>query len=94
MALPIFRAFCKITFDTVVGKYVHFSPKNYEPFIKYFNPRISMNKLTIRFKKSVNYLILNTSIDYCHPECVAGTFKKEKKLKKKGNQLENVLNVK
>ena len=36
------NAFCKITFDTVVGKYVHFSPQNYEPFIKEFNPRISL----------------------------------------------------
>lgn len=79
------RAFCKITFDTVVGKYVHFSPKNYEPFIKYFNPRISMNKLTIRFKKPNGELFdFGTSIDYCHPECVAAHLKKKKRAEKEG----------
>ncbi len=77
------RAFCKITFDTVVGKYVHFSPKNYEPFIKHFNPRISMNRLTIRFKKPNGELFdFGTSIDYCHPECVAAHLKKKRKAEK------------
>ncbi len=78
------KAFCKITFDTVVGKYVHFSPQNYEPFIKHFNPRISLTRLTIRFLKPNGDLFdFGNSIDYCHPECMAAHLKRKKKSGKK-----------
>ena len=78
------NAFCKITFDTVVGKYVHFSPQNYEPFIKEFNPRISLNRLTIRFKKPNGKLFdFGTSIDYCHAECMQAYINRKGKRKRK-----------
>ena len=81
------KAFCKITFDTVVGKYVHFSPQNYEPFIKEFNPRISLNRLTIRFKKPNGKLFdFGTSIDYCHAECMAAYINRKGKRKKKDDE--------
>lgn len=78
------NAFCKITFDTVVGKYVHFSPQNYEPFIKEFNPRISLNRLTIHFKKPNGKLFdFGSSIDYCHAECMAAYINRKGKRKRK-----------
>ena len=78
------NAFCKITFDTVVGKYVHFSPQNYEPFIKEFNPRISLNRLTIHFKKPNGKLFdFGSSIDYCHAECMAAFINRKGKRKRK-----------
>ena len=81
------KAFCKITFDTVVGKYVHFSPQNYEPFIKEFNPRISLSRLTIRFKKPNGKLFdFGTSIDYCHAECMAAYIARKGKKKRKGKE--------
>ena len=89
------RAFCKITFDTVVGKYVHFSPKNYEPLIKYFNPRIDLSRLTIRFLKPNGELFdFGTSINYCHPECVAAYLKRKKKKGEKSKKVKCKLSSK
>ena len=43
-----------------------------------------MNKLTIRFKKPNGELFdFGTSIDYCHPECVAAHLKKKRKSRKR-----------
>ena len=42
-----------------------------------------MNRLTIRFKKPNGELFdFGTSIDYCHPECVAAHLKKKRKAEK------------
>jgi len=45
------KAFAKITFDRNIGKYKEFSTNNSnnDRFIKKFNPRIGINKLTINF---------------------------------------------
>ena len=43
------KAFAKITFDKNIGKYKEFKGEGNEHFIKTFNPRIGINKLTIRF---------------------------------------------
>ena len=40
--------------------------QNYEPFIKEFNPRISLNRLTIHFKPNGKLFDFGSSIDYCH----------------------------
>ena len=89
------RAFCKITFDTVVGKYVHFSPQNYEPFIKEFNPRISLNRLTIHFKKPNGKLFdFGTSIDYCHAECMAAHINRKGRKRRKDDDTEDGKSIK
>lgn len=45
------KAFAKITFDIDCGKYKRFNSKNHEEFIKYFNPRRAISRLTLRVLK-------------------------------------------
>ena len=45
------KAFAKITFDIDCGKYKRFNSKNQEEFIKYFNPRRAISRLTLRVLK-------------------------------------------
>ena len=45
------KAFAKITFDIDCGKYKRFNSNNQEEFIKYFNPRRAISRLTIRVLK-------------------------------------------
>lgn len=45
------NAFGKISFGKVIGNYAYYSAPKENQLIKYFNPRISLSKMTIRIKK-------------------------------------------
>lgn len=44
-------AFGKISFDKTIGNYAYYSSPENNHLIKYFNPRISLNKITIKIRK-------------------------------------------
>jgi hypothetical protein len=50
------KAFAKITFDIDCGKYKRFNSENNGEFIKYFNPRRAISRLTLRVLKPVGEL--------------------------------------
>ena len=45
------NAFGKISFGKVIGNYAYYTAPKDNQLIKYFNPRISLSKMTIRIKK-------------------------------------------
>lgn len=65
-------AFGKISFGKVIGNYAYYNAPKDNQLIKYFNPRISLSKMTIRIKKPDGqlfnfgkYTLDHSNIDLC-----------------------------
>ena len=51
------RAFARLNFDKIVGNYRYFKPDQNNKIIKFFNPRIALNRITIKLTKPDGSLI-------------------------------------
>ena len=51
------RAFARLNFDKIIGNYRYFKPESDNKIVKFFNPRIALNKITIKLTKPDGSLI-------------------------------------